>query len=157
MQSGKDKMDVLELIKADHLQVETLFSEIESTDDTHKLYQCFNKLYNELNVHTEVEEQTFYPAIRRCQGTEKIVDVAQEEHEEARQMLEELASLSPTSAEFQQKISTLRQIIQHHIQSEEDEVFSQVRDCMSEEERSQLGSEFQSVKSQVQSEISVAS
>lgn len=157
MQLGKDPMDVLELIKADHLQVENLFSEIGSTDDTHKLYQCFNKLYNELNVHAEVEEQTFYPAIRRCQGTEKLVDVAQDEHEEARQMLEELASLSPTSVEFKQKISELRRIIQHHVQSEENEVFSRVRDCMSEEARSQLGSEFQAVKSRVQSEMSVAS
>lgn len=150
-------MDVLELIKADHRQVESLFSEIESTDDTHKLYQCFNKLYNELNVHAEVEEQTFYPAIRHCHGTEKLVDVAQEEHEEARQMLEELASLSPTSVEFKQKISELRQIIQHHVQSEENEVFSQVRNCISKEARLELGSEFQAVKSKVQSEMSVAS
>lgn len=157
MQSGKDTMNVLELIKADHLQVETLFSEIESTDDTHKLYECFNQLYNALNVHAEVEEQTFYPAVRRCQNTQGLVDTAQAEHDEAQQMLEELASLSPTSAEFKQKMGELKQVIQHHVQSEEDEVFSQVRDCMSAEELSQLGSKFQAVKSQVQSEMSVAS
>ena len=150
-------MDVLELIKAEHRQVETLFSEIESTDNTQKLYECFNQLYNALNVHAEVEEQTFYPAIRHCQDTEELVDAAHKEHEQAKQMLEDLASLSPTSAEFNQKIGELKQVIQHHVQEEENEMFAQVRECMTPEEREQLGSEFAAVKSKLQSEMSVAS
>ena len=44
-------MDVLDLIKAEHSRVKTLFLEIESTDDPRKLYDCFNQLYNALNVH----------------------------------------------------------------------------------------------------------
>ena len=150
-------MDVLELIKADHRLVETLFSEIESTDDPHKLYEGFNQLYKALSVHTEVEEQTFYPAIRHCQNTEELVNEAQKEHDNAKQMLEDLASLSPTSAEFNKKIGNLKQVIQHHVQEEENAVFSQVRECMSEEERKQLGSEFAAVKSKLQNEMSVAS
>ena len=150
-------MDVLELIKADHRRVETLFSEIEGTDEPQKLYECFNQLYNALNVHVEVEEQTFYPAIRQCQDTEKLVDEAQSEHAEAKQMLEELEFLSPTSAEFKQKIGSLKQAIQHHVQEEENEVFSKVRECMSQKEREQLGSEFEALKSRLQSEMSVAS
>ncbi len=149
-------MDVLELIKADHRLVETLFSEIEKTDDTHKLYDSFNQLYEALNVHAEVEEQVFYPAIRARQDTEKLVDEAHKEHEEAKQMLEDVSSLSPTSAEFKAKIRELKQAVQHHIQEEENEVFSQVRQCMSEEEREQLGREFEVVKSKLQTEISVA-
>lgn len=140
-------MDVLELIKADHRRVETLFSEIESTDEPHKLYECFNQLYNALNVHAEVEEQTFYPAIRRrCQDTEGLVDAAQDAHDQAEQMLEELESFSPTSAEFKQKIGELKQVIQRHMHSEENQVFSQVRECMSEEEREHMGREFEAVR-----------
>lgn len=157
LQFGKAKMDVLDLIEADHRQVETLFSEIESTDETQKLYECFNQLYNALNVQVEVKEQTFYPAIRHCQNTDELVDAAQQEHEAAKQMLEELASLSPTSAEFKQKIGELKRAVQHHLQKEENEVFSQVRECMSQEEREQLGSEFEVVKSKLQSEMSFAS
>ena len=150
-------MDVLQLIKADHRQVETLCSEIESTDEPRKLYKSFNQLYNALNVHLEVKEQIFYPAIRHCQDIEGLVDTAQQQHEEAKQMLEELASLSPTSAEFKQKIGQLKQVIQHHVQQEENEVFAQVRGCMTSEEREQLGEEFEAVKSKLQTEMSVAS
>jgi hemerythrin superfamily protein len=149
-------MDVLELIKADHRFVESLVSKIENAEDTHKLYDSFNQLYEALNVHTEVEEQVFYPAIRNSIDTENLVDEAQKEHNEAKQMLEDVSSLSPTSAEFKAKIQELKQAIQHHIQEEENEVFSQVRQCMSQEERSQLGSEFEVVKSKLQTEISVA-
>lgn len=149
-------MDVLELIKADHRLLEALFSEVQNADDTHKLYDSFNQLYEALNVHTEVEEQVFYPAIRACQDTGRLVDGAQKEHNEAKQMLEDVSSFSPTSAEFKAKIWELKQAIQHHIQEEEDEVFSQVLQCMSEEEREQLGSEFELVKSKLQTEISVA-
>jgi 50S ribosomal subunit-associated GTPase HflX len=149
-------MDVLELIKAEHRLVESLFSEIENAEDTHKLYDSFNQLYEALNVLAEVEKQVFYPAIRNCIDIENLVDAAQKEQNEAKQMLEDVSSLSPTSAEFKAKIRDLKQAIQHHIQEEENEVFSQVLQCMSQEERSQLGSEFEVVKSKLQTEISVA-
>ncbi len=142
-------MDVLELIKADHRLVETLFSEIEKTDDTHKLYDSFNQLYEALNVHAEVEEQVFYPAVRDRQDTEKLVDEAHKEHEEAKQMLEDVSSLSPTSAEFKAKIRELKQTMQHHIQEEENEVFSQVRQCMSDKKLEQLGNQLRETKANV--------
>ena len=149
-------MDILDLIKKDHRQIETLFSEVETTDDTQKLYQCFNQLYEEISLHTEVEEQTFYPAIRDyCEDADELVDEAQGQHDEAKQLLEEIESLSPTSAEFQAKIRELKQAIQHHVQEEETQVFSQARQCMSEAKRLQLGNEFEAVKSQLQSEMSI--
>jgi hemerythrin superfamily protein len=155
---SKDKMDILDLIKKDHRKIETLFSAIETTDDTQKLYECFNQLYEEINLHAEVEEQTFYPAILEyCENTEEVIDEAQNDHDEAKQLLEEIESLSPTSAEFKQKIRELKQVIQHHVQSEENQVFSSARQCITEEERSQLGSDFEAVKSQLQSDMSIMS
>ena len=151
-------MDVLDLIKTEHRQIETLFSEIESADNPHKLYECFNQLFDGLNLYAKVEEQTLYPAIRRhCQDTQELVDAAQQDHHKAKQILEELEYLSPTSREFQQKIAELKDVIQHHVQKEENEVFDKVREWMSQEEREQLGSEFKAVKSKLQSEMSVAS
>lgn len=151
-------MDVLDLIKTEHRRIQTLFSEIESTNNPHKLYECFNQLFNGLNLYAEVEQQTLYPAIRRhCQDIRELVDAAQQDHHKAKQILEELEYLSPTSREFKQKIADLKDVIQHHVQEEENEVFEQVRECMSQEDREQLGSEFKAVKSKLQSEMSVAS
>ena len=46
-------MDIFELIQADHRKVESLFSEIESTDSAKKLQTLFNQLYTDLNVHAK--------------------------------------------------------------------------------------------------------
>jgi len=150
-------MDILDFIKKDHRQIDTLFSEIEATDDTQKLYHCFNQLYEEINLHAEVESQTFYPAIRECTDSDGLVNEAQKEHDQAKQLLEEIEFLSPTSEEFKAKIRELKQVIQHHVQEEENEIFSQVRQYMNEEKRAQLGREFEAVKSKLHSEMSIAS
>lgn len=67
-------------------------------------------------------------------------------------MLEDIESFSPISDEFKQKLSELKQAIQHHVQEEENEVFTQVQESMSKAEREQLGNDFEAVKSQQQSE-----
>jgi len=145
-------MDILDLIRKDHRQIENLFSEIERTGNTQKLYGYFNQLYEEISLHTEVEEKIFYPAISNYQNTERLVDEAQKEHNEIKQMLEDIESFSPISDEFKQKLSELKQAVKHHIQEEENEVFNQVQEWMSKPEREQLGNEFEAVKSQQQSE-----
>lgn len=147
-------MDILDLIRKDHRQVETLFKEIENTNNNQELYDRFNELYKEINLHAKVEEQTFYPAIRESGDHNQLVSGAQKEHDKAKELLEEIASLSPASIEFEQKIRQLKEAIQHHVQEEEKEVFPLVSECMNAEEREQLGREFTTSKSQLQNEIS---
>lgn len=147
-------MDIFELLKKDHRQVETLFAEIEGTDDSKKLQKFFNQLYKELSLHAEAEDITFYPAMREYEETEEFLEEAEEEHVEARVMLEEIKSLKPTSAEFKAKISKLKSAIQHHVEEEENEVFPTVRECMSDEELDLLASEFKKAKSKLQKEMS---
>ncbi len=147
-------MDILDLIKKDHCQVETLFKEIENSNNNQELYDRFNELYKEINLHAKVEEQTFYPAICEYEDNNQLVNEAQKEHDEAKELLEEIASLSPASTEFEKKIRQLKEAIQHHVQEEEKEMFSLVSECMSAEEREQLGREFTASKSQLQNEIS---
>lgn len=150
-------MDVLELIKTEHRQVEKLFSEIENTDNAKKLQTLFDQLYKELTLHAEVEQLTIYPAMREYEETAELLEEAEEEHVEARVMLEEIKPLGPTSSEFKAKISQLKEAVQHHVQEEESEIFSAVRQCMSEEELKQLAQEFKQAKSKLQDDISVAS
>jgi hemerythrin superfamily protein len=151
---SKDKMDILNEIKKDHRKIETLFSIIESTDDTQELYQCFNQLYEEISIHTEAEEKIFYPAIRDSSSDcEYLVDTSYTEHDKAKQLLEEIESFSPTSAEFKAKVRELKQAIQHHIQEEETKVFLQASKFISQEEQIQLANQFLAMKSKLQSEM----
>lgn len=146
-------MDVFELIKEAHRKVETLFTEIESTDGSKKLDQYFNQLYKELNVHAQAEELTFYPTMRDHEDLKELVNEAEEEHTEVKVMLEQIKSLDATSSEFKAKISELKDAVQHHVQEEENEVFPKVRQSVNDEELKQLATEFQEAQRKLQEEM----
>jgi hemerythrin superfamily protein len=150
-------MDIFELLKADHRKAEEIFAEIESTKSSKKLDQGFQQLYKELSLHSQAEELTFYPSIRNHEGTDELLEEAEEEHTEVKVMLEQMKSLDSSSAEFKEKISQLKDAVQHHVQEEENEVFPKVRKMMKEEELNQLVKEFQEVKNKLQDQISVPS
>lgn len=150
-------MDIFELIKTDHRKAEEIFSAIEKTKSSKTLDKYFNQLYQELSLHAQVEELTFYPTIRNHEGTEELLEEAEEEHTEVKVMLEQMKSMDSSSEEFKDKLSQLKEAVQHHVQEEENEVFSQVRQLMSAEELKQLATEFKEVKSTLQAEMSVAS
>ena len=147
--------DILSLIEAEHRQVEKLFAEAEKAKGA-KLVEQFNQIYIALNLHARTEELVFYPALRDYEETEQYVEEAEEEHEEVSVILEEIKVLKPTDPEFKEKMSELKEAVEHHVEEEESEIFSAVRECMSEKELSELGQEFQEAKAKLMPDIEAA-
>ena len=152
MAKGKNQ-DILELITTDHREVEQLFAQIEGASKLEQLYECFNQLYKELNLHSRAEELVFYPALREYEDTDEMIEEAESEHEEAAALLEELKALSPDSPEFQDKVAELKEAVLHHVQEEESEVFETARDCLEPQQLTQLGQEFRQAKTKLEAEI----
>ncbi|MDZ8096164.1 MAG: hemerythrin domain-containing protein [Nostoc sp. DedQUE05] len=147
--------DILSLIEAEHRQVEKLFAEAEKAKGA-KLVEQFNQIYIELILHARTEELVFYPALREYEETEKYVEEAEEEHEEISVILEEIKSLKPNNPEFREKISELKETLEHHVKEEENEIFHAVRECMSDRELTELGQEFQEIKAKLTSNVEAA-
>ncbi|MDZ8050829.1 MAG: hemerythrin domain-containing protein [Aulosira sp. ZfuVER01] len=147
--------NILSLIEAEHRQVEKLFAEIEKAD-SNELYECFNEIYKALTLHAKSEELVFYPAMREYEETEQYIEEAEAEHEEAKILLEEIKSLKPTDSEFKTKINSLKKAVQHHVKEEEIEIFSAISECMSEQQLSELGKEFQKTKAKLEEEVKTA-
>ncbi|MFB2880467.1 hemerythrin domain-containing protein [Floridanema aerugineum] len=150
-------MNVIELIKSDHRKVESLFSEMEKAKDSEEMQILFDQIYTELTLHAKVEELTLYPSMRNYDETHDMVEEAEEEHIEARELLEEIKSMSPSDPEFKAKIEELREAVQHHVEEEESEILPSVSDSMDEQEMKELAKEFQEAKSKLEKEISAAS
>lgn len=150
-------MNVIELIKSDHRKVESLFSEMEKAKDSKKMQKLFNQLYTELTLHAKVEELTLYPSMRNYDETHDMVEEAEEEHTEAKELLEEIKSMSPSDPDFKAKIEELKEAVQHHVEEEESEILPSVSDSMDEQEMKELAKEFQEAKSKLEKEISAAS
>jgi hemerythrin superfamily protein len=147
--------DILSLIQADHHKLEQLFEQV-ATAQGKELYDCFFQLYTELNLHARGEEIVFYPAMCEYKETEKYIEAAEAEHEDAETLLEQLKNLEPDSTDFQQTLEDLKAAVWHHVEEEESEIFDVVRQCMDEQQLIKLGQEFQTVKSRYQEAVEAA-
>jgi hemerythrin superfamily protein len=149
-----DEMSIRDLLRMDHTKADTLFAEILGADDPQKIQEYFGQLYKDLKVHGTAEEQVLYPAIRPYyEHTQEIY----EQTDEVMELLDEIKPLQPTSSEFKVKIEQLRTATQNHINQEEKDIFTLIRDNFSHEQQKQMATEFKTAKSQLQDQIATSS
>jgi hemerythrin superfamily protein len=139
-------MNALELLKHDHQKVKGLFQEATRATDASKRKDLFNQIDTELEMHAHIEETIFYPAIEDHEELKDMVAEALEEHEEAKKLLGELEELGADSHEFGSKLQQLIEAVEHHVEEEEGEMFSKIREVFEEDELEQLGEELESAK-----------
>ncbi|HEY9638118.1 MAG TPA: hemerythrin domain-containing protein [Coleofasciculaceae cyanobacterium] len=145
-----DEMSIRDLLRMDHTKADTLFAEILGTDAPQKIQEYFGQLYKDLKVHGTAEEQVLYPAIRPYyEHTQEIY----EQTDEVMEMLDEIKPLEPASSEFKAKIEQLRTATRNHINQEEKDIFTLIRDHFSHEQQKQVATEFKTVKSQLQEKM----
>ncbi len=121
--------DAIALLKADHREVENLFSEYENAKGAAEKRKLAEKICLELTVHTQIEEEIFYPA---CKGKveEDLLPEAYVEHDSAKVLITEIEQGKPSGEYYDAKISVLSEMIKHHVHEEEaflKGMFSQAR------------------------------
>ncbi|MFB2977562.1 hemerythrin domain-containing protein [Microseira sp. BLCC-F43] len=147
------EMSIRDLIRMDHTKVNTLFGEIQSTDDPQKIQEFFGQIYKDLSAHSEAEEQIVYPAVRPYyEDTQELY----QEQAEMKQMLEQIKTLSPSSSNFKDQVKQLMDAVMHHVRQEENEMFPKIRDNFSDEQQKQMATEFKTVKSQFMEKMAAA-
>ena len=148
-----NEVNIQDIIRMDHAKVNTLFMQIEGTDDPQKIQEYFGQIYKDLMVHSEAEEQVAYPAVRPYYSeTQELYD----EQAELKVKLDEIKALRPTASEFKAKIQELKSIVMEHVRQEESDMFAKIRENFSDEQQEQLATQFKSAKSQLQDKMSVA-
>ncbi len=135
-------MDAITLLKNDHKTVEKLFKKFEKTgdEDTGAKREVVDSIVEELSVHTAIEEQVFYPAVREAlPALEDTVLEGLEEHHIAKWTLSELAAMSPEHERFDAKVTVLIESVRHHVKEEEGELFPEVRKGLGRKVLGQIG------------------
>ncbi len=125
------KEDAITLLTADHAKVKKLFKEFQdlkeddgSAEDKSALV---TRICNELKVHTEIEEEIFYPAVRKAIDDGDLMDEALVEHAGAKELVTQLEDMSPDDELYDAKVTVLGEQIQHHVKEEEGEMFPKAR------------------------------
>lgn len=119
--------DAVALLKADHRAVEKLFSQFEKAKDDDRKKQIADQICMELRVHTQIEEEIFYPTSREFLEDDDIVDEAVVEHAAAKDLIAEIEAMQPGEDLFDAKVTVLQEQIEHHVEEEEKEFFPQVQ------------------------------
>ena len=143
-------MDVFALLKADHERVAGMLEKIaETTERAVKgREETFTRVKAELDLHTLIEEQVFYPALEEAEETRDLVLEAYEEHRLVKQLLSELEQGRKDTEEWTAKFTVLKENVEHHVEEEEGELFPKARQALSKEEIESLGEQVERAKRQ---------
>jgi hemerythrin superfamily protein len=127
---GRSALDVL---RQDHREVEELFSRFEKTSASgqKRREQLVDKMIEALSIHAAIEEEVFYPAIRReVAGANDHVLESLEEHHVVKLTLRELQMMNPSDERYAAKVAVLTESVRHHVKEEEQELFPMVRKAL---------------------------
>lgn len=112
--------DAIALLKADHRAVEDLFEQFESTKSDSKKQKLATQICNALKVHTQIEEELFYPACREAGVKRSDLDESYVEHAAAKDLIAQIEAESPGDEYFDAKVHVLSEQIKHHVKEEEE-------------------------------------
>jgi len=133
-------MDPTKLLKKQHREVEALFKRIGKTEEAFERRRLMDEISAKLTMHTKLEEEIFYPAVREVptKKAEEMVLEAYEEHHVVKLVLAELPRVDPEDERFEAKMTVLKEMVEHHVEEEEDEMFK-LADKIDEDELEALG------------------
>src|SRR5919205_1053573 len=103
-------MNAFEILKEDHARVSALFEKLEPTTERalKTREELFTKLKNELDVHTQIEEQLLYPVLKEEEETRDITMEGIQEHHLVKVLLKEIEALPADCEEWTAKLTVLK-------------------------------------------------
>jgi len=138
-------MDAIQLLKADHKKVRELLDDLAGTTARGAKTRAtlLGKITTELEVHTKIEDEIFYPAFKEAgekNGDSQMVFEAYEEHRAVGDLvLPDLNKTPPGSEQFSGRAKVLKELVEHHIEEEEGDMFPRAKALMSKEQLKTLG------------------
>ena len=145
------EQDAIALLKQDHEKVRSLLSDLEKTTDraAGRRQKLLADIEQELTAHTKIEERIFYPAFREAarKGDDtKLYYEAVEEHHVVDLVLPEIKGTAADADEFAAKAKVLKDLVEHHAEEEESEMFPRAKTILGREELLRLGRELAQAK-----------
>jgi hemerythrin superfamily protein len=141
-------MDAIELLKSDHKKVRGMLAELAETTAraTKTRSELLASIRKELEIHTQIEEEIFYPAFKAAgkkEDDQNMFHEAMEEHRAAGDLvLPDLLGTDVNTPEFGGRAKVLKEMIEHHAGEEEKEMFPRAKELLSKEVLQQLGEQM---------------
>lgn len=149
------KSDAIAILKDDHEKVSKLFEQFKSADNANndsKKSAIVEEITAALKVHASVEEEIFYPAVKktRAEETKDEVREAYEEHKQIKALLAALSKTTPDDETFDSKVKVLQEDVEHHVKEEEGEMFPDAKKFLGNERLQTLGEQIAARKAELE-------
>jgi hemerythrin superfamily protein len=150
-------MNAVELLKQDHERIKGLLEDLSKTTErgVKKRTELLGKLEFELTVHTQIEEDILYPAFKQAGTKEEDIMYyeAKEEHRAVDSLvLPDLKATDPGTREFTGRVKVCKEMLEHHIEEEEEEMFPKAQELLGDQLDS-LGEQMQQMRQQLKKEL----
>jgi hemerythrin superfamily protein len=148
------KQDAIALLKTDHATVKKMFEKEGklTKKDSEKKASLFNQIKAALEVHAAIEEEIFYPAVKkaRSEHVKDEVREAYEEHKQIKTLLAEISGITPADETWDMKVKVLKEDVEHHVKEEEGEMFPDARKFLGEGKLVELGAQLEARKQELE-------
>ena len=128
--ASQRQQDAIALLRADHKNVSDMFDEYERRKgrlSPDKKLEMVQTICRELEVHTMIEEEIFYPAARQVVKEEDLLDEAMIEHGSAKELIRQLQDGQPGDELYDARVKVLGEYVKHHVKEEQGKLFPMVQ------------------------------
>jgi hemerythrin superfamily protein len=145
------KMKITVVLRNDHESVKALFARLVKPSGAKGFNgrkDMLNEISRELSIHSQVEQEIFYPALSSTSSSRctELVTKAEEEHDAIEKLLQELGGMNGSEKTFEGKVDELRKLVEQHVEMEEGEMFDEARKNLPEYRLEELGLELEDRK-----------
>ena len=145
--SAPKAQDATAMLRADHKSVDALFAAYEKTRAMTKKKALVTQICNELTVHAQIEEEIFYPAVKKALKDKELVPEATVQHASLKDLIAQVKDVKPEGEMFDAKIKVLSEYVKHHVKEEQNQMFPKAK--ASKLDMMQLGAQMAARKEEL--------
>lgn len=131
-------------LKSDHKEISKLLSDLEKANESESKNRgaIFQKLEQKLLAHSKAEDKVYYSKLKKYEKTEDMIYEAKEEHKIITNLLKEIALIDITQPKWKAKCKVLKEMVEHHVEEEEGELFKKASTIIGTSEGENLKTRF---------------
>lgn len=115
--------DAIAMLRAEHKKVSALFDDFEAARSSAKKKMLVAQICEELTVHTALEEEVFYPAVKAALRDKELVPEATVEHASVKDLIAQVKDVEPDGEMYDAKVKVMSEFVKHHVKEEQSEMF----------------------------------
>ena len=139
-------MKATTLLEQQHKKVKAMFKKLEGGRS--EPLPILHELANDLIAHMAIEHEIFYPAVQAIDRS--LIAESLEEHSLAELALKRLLATDPEDESFKARVTATKELIEHHVKEEEEDLFPKVEKKLGDEQLELLGKQMKARFTEVQ-------